>query len=167
MDPGDQLYTLDELRCWKVQNLRQFLTMRGLTKSGTKEELAALCFSACKLNLPLVPSQDDVLKDNKRYYDNILSECGISDPLQIYSGWLDEHDHGMQFWPPIFLKDITQFLLAHVDVDYKVGKAYEYFSSGWLQEGYFLKTKSNNNNLCILRTKCSPSQTLDDDPDNV
>jgi hypothetical protein len=43
--------------------------------------------------------------------------------------------------------------------DYKVGKAYEYFSSGWLQEGYFLKAKSNNNNLCILRTKCSPSQT--------
>jgi hypothetical protein len=36
-----------------------------------------------------VPSQDDVLKDNKRCYDNILSECGISDPLQIYSGWLD------------------------------------------------------------------------------
>jgi hypothetical protein len=45
-----------------------------------------LCFSACKLNLPLVPSQDDVLKDNKRCFDNILSECGISDPLPIYSG---------------------------------------------------------------------------------
>jgi hypothetical protein len=41
-----------------------------------------LCFSACKLNLPLVPSQDDVLMDNKRCYDNILSECGISDTLQ-------------------------------------------------------------------------------------
>jgi hypothetical protein len=93
MDPGDQLYTIDELRCWKVDNLTQFLTMRGLTK----EELAALCFSACKLNLPLVPSQDEVLKDNKRCHDNILSECGISNPLQIYSGWLDEHDHGMQF----------------------------------------------------------------------
>jgi hypothetical protein len=54
----------------------------------------------------------------------------------------------MQFWPPKFLIDIRQFLLAHGDValtndmlkDYKVGKAYEYFSSGWLQEGYFLKT---------------------------
>ena len=22
MDPGDQLYTLDELQCWKVENLR-------------------------------------------------------------------------------------------------------------------------------------------------
>ena len=61
------------------QTVRQFLTMRlrDLTKSGTKEELSALCFSACKLNLPLVPSQGDVLKDNKRCYDNILSECGI------------------------------------------------------------------------------------------
>ena len=57
----------------------------------------------------------DVLKDNKRCYDNILSECGISDPLQIYSGWLDEHDNGMQFWPPIVLTDITQFLLVHGD----------------------------------------------------
>ena len=76
------------------QTVRQFLTMRlrDLTKSGTKEELSALCFSACKLNLPLVPSQGDVLKDNKRCYDNILSECGITDPLQIYSGWLDEHE---------------------------------------------------------------------------
>jgi hypothetical protein len=25
--------------------------MRGLTKTGTKEELAAICFSACKLNV--------------------------------------------------------------------------------------------------------------------
>ena len=76
------------------------------------------------------------------------------------------------------MTDITQFLLAHGDValtndmmkDYKVGKAYEYFSSGWLQEGYLLKAtgnSNNNNNLCILRTKCSPSQTLDDDPHNV
>jgi hypothetical protein len=78
--------------------ISEFLTMRD----RTKEELAALCFSACKLNLPLVPPQDDVLKDNKRCYDNILSECEITDPLQIYSGWLDEHDHGMQFGHQIF-----------------------------------------------------------------
>ena len=59
-----------------------------------------------------------------------------------------DHGHGMQFWPPNVLTDITQFLLAHGDValtndmlkDQKVDKAYEYFSSGWLQEGYFLKT---------------------------
>jgi len=72
----------------------------------------------------------------------------------------------------------TQFLLAHGDValtndmlkDYKAGKVYEYILSGWLQEAYFLKTKSNNNNnLCILflRAQCSPSQRLNDDLHNV
>ena len=67
--------------------------------------------------------------------------------------------NGMRFWPPIFLTDITQFLLAHGDAaltndmlkDYKVDKVYEYCLSGWLQEAYLLKTKANNNkNLCNL-----------------
>jgi hypothetical protein len=104
MDPGDQLYTLDELRCWKVENLRVLDDERSneIGNEGGASYIEALCFSACKLNLPLVPSQDDVLKDNKRCYGNILSECGIIDPLQIYSGWLDEHDHCMQFGHQIF-----------------------------------------------------------------
>jgi hypothetical protein len=57
--------------------------------------------------------KNDVVIENQR-----IIECGITDPLQIYSGWLDEHehDHGMQFWPPNVLTDITQFLLAHGDV---------------------------------------------------
>ena len=83
---------------------------------------------------------------------------GISDPLQIYYGRLDEHD----WWyaildTKIWLTDITQFLLAHSYValendmlkSYKVAQVWIFFS-GWLQEAYFLKTKSNNNNnLCI------------------
>ena len=44
MNPGDQIYTPDDLRCWKVDNLRKYLMMRDLTKTGKKEELAALCF---------------------------------------------------------------------------------------------------------------------------
>ena len=55
---------------------------------------------------------------------------------------------GMQFWPPICLTDITQFLLAHGYValtndmmkDYKVGKVYEYFK--WvIAGGIFFKDK--------------------------
>ena len=74
-------------------------------------------------------------------------------------------DFGHQF----FFTDIKQLLLAHGYVALTNGmlKAYKVaqvciFLSGWMQEAYFLKT--NNNNLCISRTKCSPSQTLDDDP---
>jgi hypothetical protein len=86
----------------------------------------------------------------------------------MYSGRLNEHD----WWYAIldshqFFLDIKQFLLAHALTNdmlkaYKVAQVLI-----WLQETYFLKTKSNNNNLCILRTKCSPSQTLDDDPHNA
>jgi hypothetical protein len=65
MDHCDQIYTPEEFRSWKIENLRQYLTMRGLAKTR-KEELAALCFSACKLNLPLVPPKDDALQDKKR-----------------------------------------------------------------------------------------------------
>jgi len=69
---------------------------------------------------------------------------------------------------------IKQFFLAHGQVAltndmqkaYMVAQVWTYLS-GWLQEAYFLKTKSNNNNLCILRTTFSLSQTLDDDPHNV
>jgi hypothetical protein len=38
MDPDDKIYTIDEFRCWKVENL--------------DDERRVL--SACKLNLPLV-----------------------------------------------------------------------------------------------------------------
>ena len=39
--------TTEEFSCWKVENLRQYLTMRDLAKTG-------------KLNLRLVPPKDDV-----------------------------------------------------------------------------------------------------------
>ncbi|CAG2208875.1 unnamed protein product [Mytilus edulis] len=49
MDPGDQNTSLEEFKTWKTDNLQHYLTMRGLTKEGTKDELVALCFSAAKL----------------------------------------------------------------------------------------------------------------------
>jgi hypothetical protein len=61
-------------------------------------------------------------------------------------------DFGHQF----IFTEIKQFLLAHGYVAltndmlkaYKVAQVWT-FLSVWLQEAYVLKTKSNNNNLCI------------------
>ena len=89
--------------------------------------------------------------------------------LQMYSGRLDEHDWWYAILDTNYFLQTKQFLLAHgyVALTNDMLKAYKaaqvwIFLSEWLQEAYFLKTKSNNNNLCILRTK-----TLDDDPHNV
>jgi hypothetical protein len=51
MDPGDQLYTLDELRCWKVENLRQFSTMRGLNEIGNEGGASGLVFFGMQVEL--------------------------------------------------------------------------------------------------------------------
>ena len=126
-----------------------------------------------------MPSQDYVLQDNKRCYDKILSDWIFRLPSLgfkcIMVGLMNMLDGTcMQFWTPILFTDIKQFLLAHGYVALTNDKLNAYkvaqvcmFLSGWLQEAYILKRKSNNKNLCILRTKCSSSQTLDDDPHNV
>ena len=63
-----------------------------------------LVLSAGKLNLPLVPSQDYVLQDNKRCYDKIVSDwnfrlCSLGFKC-ILVGLMNMID-GMQFWTPI------------------------------------------------------------------
>ena len=83
----------------------------GLTPTAFK-----LVLTAGKLNLPLVPSQDYVLQDNKRCYDKILNDWNFRLPSLgfkcILVGLMNMVD-GMQFWTPIFFLDIKQFLLAH------------------------------------------------------
>lgn len=167
MDPGDQHLTLEDFSSWKTENLRQYLTMRGLSKSGRRDEMIALCFSAAQLDLPIIQSKSEILEGNKTCYDALLKKAGIPDPLLQYDGWLDEKV-ALPRWPPIFLSDITSFLLLHGDIaltnhmlkDYKVGKAYEYYTSGWLQEVFYHQVPGDR---CILRAKCSPSQRLKED----
>ena len=114
MDPGDQPPTLDTFKTWKLENLRAFLTRRGLSKEGTKDELVALCFSAQTLNLPVIPSKSEVIEENKVCYQNIIDSIGISDPFKMFDCWLDEKE-GISQWPPIFLTDITSFFLDKGD----------------------------------------------------
>lgn len=103
MDPGDReisLQSLDEFLTWKVDALRDFLTKQGLSKDGTKNELAALCFSVHKLK-----SASDILKQNELDYHK-LSSIGtttIPDPLELHNNWLDEKN-GISMWPPIYIE---------------------------------------------------------------
>lgn len=43
--------------------------------------------------------------------------------------------------------------------DYKDGKGYIYFASGWLKE-VFYHPLSDSSNLCLLKASCRPSQNL-------
>ena len=70
---------------------------RGITTHRAKRTPTAfrLVLSAGKLKLPLVPSQDYVLQDNKRCYDKILSDWNFRLPslgFKCILVVLNEHD---------------------------------------------------------------------------
>jgi hypothetical protein len=80
MDPGDNIYTIDEFKCWKVENVDDERSDENMNEKGGN----SLVLSACKLILPLVPSQNYVLQDNKWCYNNILSDRNFRPPSNVF-----------------------------------------------------------------------------------
>lgn len=70
---NSQKRSLDDFQRWRVNELKIFLRARGLKTSGTKNELAALAFSAEEIGLPLVCTPDEKDKSKKIDYRNLLS----------------------------------------------------------------------------------------------
>ncbi|XP_069105906.1 uncharacterized protein, partial [Argopecten irradians] len=151
-------------------SLKVFLEKRGMSKEGTKSELAALCFAVNKLNIQPKPTSQQILTANKKAYTDLLSVKSdiITDPFKISSGWFGEHD-GMRYWPPVFLSDITRFFIQTTDDpktetflgSYKTGRSYEYFTSSWMKEVHY-HPLSNKSKFCLLRSQCTPSQRVSD-----
>ena len=175
MDSGNQTVSLDEFNTWKVDALREYLSKRGLAREGTKQELCALCFSAQHLNLPIKPSDHELWKQNIRDYNAILcveDSYKLPDPLQIHEKWVDEKS-SLSLWPPLFVSDIINFFITdnpsnakkYLNI-YKVGKAYEYFSSAWIGDIYYHEI-SPDSTYCLLRCSCTPSQRIKDESHKV
>ncbi|KAK6171766.1 hypothetical protein SNE40_018199 [Patella caerulea] len=176
LDKKNTSFSLDEFFMWKVDALRDYLSKRGLSREGTKQELSALCFSAQTLNLPIVHSNQELSKQNLCDYESILllddGDYKIPDPLKLHNDWLDEKS-SLSIWPPLFLSDIVNFIITDNPStvkkylnEYKVGKAYEYFSSSWLGE-IFYHTISVDSPYCLLRCCCTPSQRIKDESHKV
>lgn len=77
-------------------------------------------------------------------------------------------------WPPIFLSDITVFLMedhpgkdvalhGRVMNEYKEGKAYRLYESGWLKEIYW-RPISTASEFCFLKTNCTHTMKIGDTP---
>lgn len=167
---ADTETSLDVFRRWTVANLKIFLKKRGLSLSGKKEDLVARAFAAEEQKTPVLPDAEQVFQQNKEDYNSILQTHdgeNLPDPLKIPTvKWVGELA-GVSRWPPTMYYDIGEYILQHVSdrdlgrrlmSDYKEGKAFSYYKSGWLREVFYFRVPSSK--YCFLKADCVPSEKI-------
>lgn len=168
--------TLETFKLWKTNALKSFLSARKKSVDGTFDELASRAFVAW---------EDGVLEDmdaehkerclDKEYKAKLILDGTVSpDPFSIKSGWIGETANGLSKWPSLYFHDIAEYLkskssgnlMNRLVNEYKEGKAYRYYSCGWVKE-IFIHSISPMTKYCILKTKVTPSQRLSLKPYDV
>ena len=165
---------LDMISAMKVEELKNFLRLRGLKLSGRKQELPARVFVAIENNVPIVKTAEEIESEIANDYKAklIIGDDQLPDPFQLEDGWISEED-GVKLWPTTLYPDIFHFLafypseLKSKDLgDYKMTKAYSYYADGWLKPLDYHPV-SEESKYCFLKTTCRPSQKISDVPNKL
>ena len=98
----------------------------------------------------------------------------LPDPLSdLTTGWLSE-EHGMKLWPPTMHSDMQEYLIDRGERslqkrllgDYKDGKAFSYFDSGFIREIRYHPV-DDNSTICFLKSSSARSQRRNDEDHKV
>ena len=158
--------TYDEVTSWRSDALKLYCRQRGLKVSGSKQELVARVFAASEMGIPVQPTAEERMATTANEKARLLDPSTLKD-------WLRESD-AITSWPPICLSDITVFLMEdhpgkdvalHERVlnEYKEGKAYRLYASGWLKEIYWHPI-STASEFCFLKANCTHTMKIGDTP---
>ena len=121
----------------KVEDLNDYLKIRGLKVTGTKKELVDRVFAAVENGVQpvkkVVETESDLITD---YKNNLkIDDFPVLDSFKILYGWMEE-DKGITFWPMSSYPDTFNFLMFYPSElgskdhsDYKNSKAYSYYKS--------------------------------------
>ena len=121
----------------KVNELKDFLKVRGLKVSGKKCELVSRVFIALENDAPILKTAEEIEGELLVEYKKklIYGATTLPDPFKLLEGWKNEED-GIGMWPLVPTFYIIRFLMMDSAVedlsDYKSSKAYSYFEKGWL-----------------------------------
>lgn len=171
-DLTDEALPFNKVQEWRVPALKLYCRKRGLKVSGAKEELVARVFTAMEMKIPIQPTAEEriatTVSEKARLLD-LGNGASLPDPASLTKDWLGEKD-GITSWPPLFLCDITVYLMAdhpgkdvtlHERVlnEYKEGKAFRLYDAGWLKEIYWHPV-SNESKLCFLKANCTHTMSI-------
>ena len=86
--------------------------------------------------------------------------------MSIKDDWVGEKE-GITSWPKLYIMDISRYYLEvisrdnlwqRLECEYKEGKAYRYYSNGYVGEVFINNSKSPK--YCLFKAKCLPSQRV-------
>ena len=147
--------------------LRDYLSLRCISVSGTKAELVARAFTAWEQRIPISLQTSALKKKLDDEYESRLKLGNIPDPVKIPS---DQWKEDVTIWPLVDMGKIFTFILKHKEFEtdyigrYKAEKAYSYFDSKFVGP---VACCLINMDLCILKTEVTPSQKVNDTPRSV
>ncbi|XP_073258887.1 uncharacterized protein [Porites lutea] len=147
-------------------NLKDYLSLRGLSTTGRKVELVARAFSTFKMKLPVQVSQEQHLASLEREFQDRLRKYDLSDPKSSDTAWVDD----MTKWPPVDLCKIFAYILSNKEFvsdyieKYKDEKAYSSWKSNFVDT---ILIADNKDGKCVLQCKVTPSQRIREDPREV
>ena len=109
---SEESLTYDEVSSWHSDALKLYCRQWGLNVSGRKQELVARAFAALEMRIPLQPTAEERIATTANEKARLLdlgNGSSLPDPSTL-KDWLRESD-AITSWPPIFLSDITVFLM--------------------------------------------------------
>lgn len=84
-------YTFEDSLHLTVSSLQDYLSLRGLSKSGKKEELVARAFGAYELNVPKKFPQEMISSELNKEYKPRLASHNSPDPKEVLvDQWIDD-----------------------------------------------------------------------------
>ena len=98
----------------KVEELKDYLRLRGLKISGEKAELVARVFAASENNVKPIKSAAEVQVDLRNEYQAklLLGDYLVPDPYHLKEGWLSE-ENGIVLWPVVTYPEIYNYFMFH------------------------------------------------------
>ena len=101
----------------------------------------------------------------KLYESNSVAQKILAHPLEREKdSWMSE-SQGIFNWPSLYYHDIANYLdhlaatfISQLESEYKLGKAYRYFSCQFVREFFYFDLA--NTDLCILKSKVVPCQRV-------
>ena len=127
--------------------------------------MVACAFAAYEENVEIDPEKEHRERVLLVEYKQKLCIEGevLTDPLDSSGSWIGE-GRGMLCWPKIYMMDISKFygevldkhgLVKCLECEYKIGKAYRYYSNAFVGE---IKVNTENKKISVLKCVYRPKE---------